>query len=177
MNDSFFSYLHRLELIAFFSGYPLIYAIVMFLKSKNPRRKDLSEKIASLLPFSYALTGTLFLGFELKNLSPDYSIAHLRSSMHHPYLVLWGVLSVFFWIPAVGKRTVASFLHSLVFFVLLIEDLFFQATNSGTDKNIIRNDMKLYSTSLLLNAGAFIMITLIFLFLRWLKSFEKSPAN
>ena len=32
MNDTFFVYLHRLELMAFFSGYPLIYALCFSLQ-------------------------------------------------------------------------------------------------------------------------------------------------
>lgn len=177
MNDNFFSYLHRLELIAFFSGYPLIYAIVFLIAGNCILKDKLREKITSLLPFAYALIGTLYLGFQLKILYPNYSIGYLSESIHHPFLVLWGISAILFWIPAIAKKIVISLLHSFVFFFLLLKDIFFQSSVSGVDKTIVRNDMKLYTTSLLLNAGAIIAITLIYFFLLRLKVYKKSSAN
>ena len=177
MNDSFFSYLHRLELIAFFSGYPLVYAIVLFIAGNKASRNNLKRKIVSLLPFAYGLVGILYFGFQLKTLYPDYSIEHMKESMYYPYLVLWGISAAFFLIPVIAKKPVLSILHSSVFFLLLLKDIFFQSTGSGTDKNIIRNDMKLYTNSLLLNTGAIIAVTLIYFLLSRLKSYKKSSAN
>lgn len=177
MNDSFFSYLHRLELIAFFSGYPLIYAIIFLMAGNSVSKDKLKGKIASLLPFAYALIGTLYLGFQLKILYPNYSIGYLSESIHHPLLVLWGISAILFWIPAIAKKTLISLLHSFVFFFLLLKDIFFQSTVSGMDKTIVRNDMKLYTTSLLLNVGAIIAITLIYFILLRLKVYKKSSAN
>jgi signal transduction histidine kinase len=175
MNDSFFSYLHRLELIAFFAGYPLIYAIVLVIAGNQLSKNKLKGKIVSLLPFAYALVGTLYLGFQLKNLYPDYSIEHIKESMYHPYLVLWGISAMFFWIPVMSKKPVISLLHSSVFFFLLLQDIFFQTPVAAMDKHIIRNDMKLYTSSLLLNTGAIIAITLIHFLLLRFKSDKNHP--
>ena len=78
MNTSFFEYLQKLELMVFFSGYPLLYTIIFFIAGSKPLRNNFKERIVSLLPLSYALVGTLYLGLQLKNLYPDYSIENIK---------------------------------------------------------------------------------------------------
>lgn len=170
MDNSFFAYLQQLEMMTFFSGYPLIYAIILFIarnqQSDSYRIKNnFKSRVVSFLPFAYALMGTLYLGLQLKNLYPDYSIENIKLTMQRPYLITWGLLSILFWIPALGKKTVLSLIHSLVFFFFLVRDLFLQLSASSADKSIVRNDMKIYTISLLLNLGAFALIVLLsFLF-------------
>ncbi len=159
MDNSFLAYLQRLELIGFFSGYPLIYAVALFLADNERLKKTFISRIAPLLPFAYALVGTLFLGFELKKLYPIYSIEHIKQSIQHPYLVIWGLLVMFFWIPALNKKIYFSLIHSLVFFYLVVSDIFVQLYSSG-DADIVKNDMKVYASSLFLN-----LCTLVFLVL------------
>lgn len=162
MNNNFFVYLQQLEMMAFFSGYPLLYAFIFFILGNKQSKPDFNKKIASLLPLAYALVGTLYLGLQLKNLYPDYSFENIKLSMQQPLLVIWGLLSIFFWIPVLGKKPFFSLIHSLVFFFFLVRDLFLQSSTSSPDKNIIRNDMKIYTDSLLLNIGAFAFIVLLF---------------
>ena len=161
MDNSFFAYLQQLELMAFFSGYPLIYAVILFFAGNRELRNNFKGKVVTLLPFAYALVGTLYLGLQLKNLYPDYSVEHIKLTIEQPYLILWGLLSVLFWIPALGKKTVLSLIHSLVFFFFLVRDLFLQFSTSYSDKNIVRNDMKIYTISLLLNIGAIAITVLV----------------
>lgn len=170
MNGSFFLYLQQLELIAFFSGYPLIYAIAFFIFGNKPLKNNFKSRIFSLLPFAYALVGTLYLGLQLKNLYPDYSIKNIQLTIQLPWLICWGILSILFWVPALAKKTVVSLVHSLVFFFFIVRDLFLQLPASTADNDIVRNDMKLYTDSLLLNLGAFALIVLIsFLFSHYKK--------
>ena len=70
MDDSFFAYLQQLEIMVFFSGYPLVYALVIAAAGKKPATNSIGHKAVSVLPFAYALVGTLFLGFQLKKLYP-----------------------------------------------------------------------------------------------------------
>jgi len=169
MDNTFFAYLHWLEIMAFFSGYPLIYTVTVFIAGTQQFKDKFKGRIVSLLPFAYALVGTCFLGLQLKKLYPDYSIENIRLTIQQPYLMIWGLLSIFFWIPTLSKKIVLSLVHSLVFFFLLVMDLFSQLS-SGTDKDNVRNDMKIYTVSLLLNltAVAFIML-LSFLHTRYKK--------
>ena len=163
MDDSFFSYLQRLELLAFFSGYPLLYAIVVFIAGKERSETAIKGRIVSMLPYGYALVGTLYLGLQIRNLYPDYSFENIKLTIQDPFLISWGLLSIFFWIPVVSKKPVVSLLHSLVFFFFLIKDLFIHST----DKSVIRNNMNIYTTSLLINIAAFAFLVLLsFLFNR-----------
>lgn len=117
-------YIGRLELIAFFSGYPLIYALVYVVTEKKRKAGNSSaNKLVSLLPYAYALTGTLFLGLILKDMSPDYSFKNFTGQFQKPYLKSWGLISLIFWIPVFSKRPFFSLVHSLVFFFLIIQDI------------------------------------------------------
>lgn len=173
MDNSFFVYLQQLELMAFFSGYPLIYAVTFFIAGNQLLKNNFKSRMVSLLPFAYALVGTLYLGLQLKNLYPDYSIENIKLTIQRPYLIIWALLSILFWIPALGKKTVLSLIHSLVFFFFLVRDLFLQLSTSSADKNIVRNDMKIYTASLLLNLGAIALIVLLsFLYTHYKKRFR-----
>lgn len=161
MENNFFAYLQQLEGMAFFSGYPLLYAIVFFIAGMGQKNAGIKDRLPSLLPFSYALVGTLYLGLQLKNLYPDYSIENLKQTIQQPYLILWGLLSIFFWIPVLAKKPVLSLLHSLVFFFFLVKELFLNFFQSSIDKTVFRTEMKIYTDSLILNTGTFALIILI----------------
>ena len=173
MENSFFAYLQQLELMAFFSGYPLLYALIFFVAGNKQSGNNLKKRIISALPYVYPVLGTLYLGLQLKNLYPDYSFENIKQTMQHPGLITWGLLSILFWIPALGKKTFLSLIHSLVFFFFLARDLFLQLTSSSAagDNSVIKNDMNVYSNSLLLNTGIFVFILLLsFLFSLYKKS-------
>ena len=161
MDNSFFAYLQQLELMAFFSGYPLLYAVVFFMAGNKQSRNNFKKRLISLLPYVYPVVGTLYLGLQLKNLYPDYSFENIKQTMQHPWLIIWGLLSILFWIPELGKKTFLSLLHSLVFFFFLASDLFLQSQASAVDDNIVKNDMNVYTVSLLLNLGALLLILLL----------------
>jgi hypothetical protein len=74
-----------------------------------------------------------------------------------------------------AKKPLISLLHSFVFFFFLLREIFSQIFATATDKNILRNEMKVYTDSLLLNLGAFTFIVLIFfLFSRYKKRLNPS---
>jgi len=108
MDNSFVAYIQKLELIGFFAGYPLIYAIVIVIAGSIKDNKRIMARTASLLPFAYAFVGVLFLGFLLRKLYPDYSIEHIKQTIQKPWLIIWGLLSLLFWIPALSKRKALS---------------------------------------------------------------------
>ena len=166
MEDTFFAYLHRLELLAFFSGYPLLYAVIVFIAGKERSKTTIKGRIVSMLPYGYALVGSLYLGLQLKNLYPDYSFKNIELTMEDPFLISWGLLSILFWIPTLSKKPVLSLLHSLIFFFFLARDLFFHSFYQ-VDKMVVGNNMNIYTNSLLINMAAFAFIVLIsYLFIR-----------
>ena len=163
MGNSIFIYVEQLEMLAFFSGYPLVYYLVRILTRNTSYKNIKGAVLVSILPFAYALIGTLYLGLQLKNLYPDYSIENVRHRIQQPYLVIWTLLSILFWIPSLPKRQILSVLHGLVFFFIIVRDLFFQLMVRTSDREMIRNDMKIYTISIFLNMAAFILILLSFL--------------
>ncbi len=178
MGDDFFAYLQQLELMAFFSGYPLVYSVIHFIAGKTSLKNNFTRHIPGLLPLAYALTGTLYLALQLKNLYPDYSLENIKLATQLPLLMIWGILSILFWIPVLGRKPVWSLLHSLVFFFFLLKDLILHAFQSSADKNVVRNEMKIYTDSLLLNLGALILVFLISFLISRIKRQNKSlPAG
>jgi hypothetical protein len=165
MDSSFFEYIQQLEKMAFFSGYPLVYAIVFFIAGEKNLRTRYKKRIVSVLPYAYALVGTLYLGLQLRNLYPDFSVENIRMMLIQPYLTIWALLSILFWIPALGKKPVLSLIHSLVFFFILLKDLISYLFQYSADIYVVRNEMKIYTDSLLLNLTAVIIISFVFFLL------------
>lgn len=163
MGQEMISYLQRLEIMAFFSGYPFVYLIILSIAGKPANRTVIKKRLVSILSFSYSITGILYLGFQLRNLYPDYSVAHVNSAIQNLYLAVWGLLSVLFWLPVLRKKPVFSLLHSLVFFYLLLKDIYFQTTSPSFEKSILKNDMNIYTNSILLNAAAFAVTAILYL--------------
>jgi hypothetical protein len=72
MGNNFFAYMQQLELMAFFSGYSLLYAIILVFAGNKESGNNFKSRIVSILPLSYALVSTLYMALQLKNLSPNY---------------------------------------------------------------------------------------------------------
>jgi hypothetical protein len=161
MGNDFLAYMQHFEMLTFFSGYPLIYAVMNYLSGKNHVSSYIGAKIFSLLPFAYALMGTLYLGLQLKNFYTAYSMGVWEQSMLRPYFLTWGILSVLFWIPAFAKRTILSLLHSLVFFFLFVRDIIAGSFAPDTGSNILSNSTNIYTVSLLLTVSSLAFISVV----------------
>jgi hypothetical protein len=162
MDNYLITYIQHLEMLAFFSGYPLIYYLIKFASQKLSSQFIKTDAVL-ILPWAYALVGTLHLTLQLTNVYPDFSIANFERRIQLPFLFIWAILSLLFWIPPFSRKPLWSIVHSLVFFFLIMKDLFLYATAVIRDGNIIKNDMRVYTVSILLNLAAFI---LLFLFCR-----------
>ena len=176
INGSLGDYISQLQLLAFFAGYPLIYTLVNFLATNRGEKISfISNKWVALLPFTYALIGTLFIGLLLKNISPDFSLQNIAREFMSP-LEVWAIMSVLFWIPALSKKPIFSLLHSLPFFLILIKDFFLQAT-SNAGMFMIENDMKMYSISFLLNIAALLFMYAVLYCLRYFRVSKNATLN
>lgn len=169
MNDSFLAYIQKLEAMSFFSGYALIYTVILFVFGNRWLKGKLSNQIVSFLPISYALISILFLGFQLKKLYPDYSFEHVRLTIQQPLLTIWGFLAMAFLIPAFQKRPFLSLIHSCLFFYFLASDLFSRLTTPAGDDSIVKNDMKVFAASIVLNLAALIFLVSLFLLYNYYK--------
>jgi len=140
------NYLQLLEILAFFSGYPMLYILVKYLHQFKGLQR-LTQHALAVLSYAYGVVGLLFLGLQLKTISLNADL----SQFQHPYLVIWGILSSVFVFPQFSKKSNFSFLHSLVFFVILISKIIFQDYSQEEKSQVISNYMTIYSISLGLN--------------------------
>jgi len=159
MGNQFIAYIQQLELMAFFSAYPLLYALVVLASGMFGRRNQTLRTIDNRLPLAYALTGTLYLGLQVKNLYQLHAVGFMRQYMLHPFLTSWGLIAVLFWIPLFRRKKEVSLLHSLVFFFFLVKDTYYEAFGSSADSDMFHNDMRIFTISLLMNLGAFLIVT------------------
>ena len=173
MDRSIFTYIGQLEMLAFFSGYPMVYYLIRFFIRRASLKNVSAGVLVSILPFAYALTGTIYLGLQVINLYSVHNIENIRHRIQQPYLIFWALLSLLFWIPAISKRQILSVFHGLVFFFIIIKDIYFQLTELNPDRNILRNDMKLYTVSIFLNLAAFILLSLPYCLQRQRKKYPE----
>ena len=158
MEQSLFAYIERLELLGFFSGYPLVYAIALFVAGPADQRNAFKSRLYRSLPYAYALVGALYLGMVLRNAYPDYSISNLVTGLEQPLLRAWAFISILFFIPFLSRWPVLSLLHSFVFFYFILADLWRYTTGGASDNQFIKNDMKMYGDSLLINIAALVLV-------------------
>lgn len=174
MEESLITYIDRLEVMAFFAGYPIVYAFTRVIVAMLQNKKVLPDnKLVSLLPFAYALSGILFVGFVLKNMLPGYSLKTFAEEFQYSYLKLLGLSAVVFWIPFFSKKIFLSLLHGLIFFSLLLKDIFIHF-NSSSGKEILKNDMKVYTDSILLNTFTFAITVIVFYLYNKIKNHKKN---
>jgi hypothetical protein len=160
MGADLLTFLQRCELLGFFAGFPVLFAIIYVASSWMQGIPTLRwEKSKALLPASYALVGTLFL---LSLIWPVLLGQPLRAgSLSITALRAWGLLAMLFWIPRLRRLPFCALLHSLVFFALIAVDILTgHSTASGRDQ--IRNDMSLLTDSMLLHAVTFAIVLLAF---------------
>lgn len=154
-------YIEWVELESFFSGYLLVYAIIYLVASNRFVSNFVKIKVLPNLPLAYALVGTLYLGLQLKNEYTHYPINYFVTDIQFSYLKIWGLLSIFFWIPVFHRKAIFSFLHNLVFFFLLMRSFYSQLLMPSAGNNPTANNIKIYTASILLNMIAVVLITLI----------------
>jgi len=174
MGNEMAAYLQQLETMAFFPGYPIVYAFAAFIRG-NKSTTGFRNTIFILTPFAYAMVGVLYLGLQLKKYYPDYSLARIAQEIQDPFLTIWAFGSLLLWIPALNKRPIISLLHSLVFFFVIVKNLFIQLNAPKPDSDVMKNYMRVYSDSMLLNSGVLISVLIIYLTIRLIK--KRSAIN
>lgn len=146
MDNSFVGFLQLLEILAFFSGYPMVFLLVKYAGQFSSIQK-LSKKAMFLLPYSYGIIGLLFIGFQLRNAYPGFD----WSRFQHVYLIFWGILSVLFTLSVFAKQPYLSLFHSLIFLFVLFGNIIWKGGGQQITPSEIRNYMTVYSISLALN--------------------------
>jgi hypothetical protein len=158
------NYLQLLEILAFFSGYPLIYLLVKYLNQFRGIQRFTKQALL-VLPFVYGFIGIFFLGLQLKTLSITLDLAHFQ----HPYLVIWGIISIVFLFPIFSKQPSFSLFHSLIFLFVLISKFFFKSTSLEEKSQVISNYMNIYTISIALNLVLLILVMAVSFLLKKIK--------
>ena len=144
------------ELETFFSGYLFILMIILLVTSK--RAKGIFwKKLFACLPKAYALVGTFYLALQVKNLYPNFGVENIFPDTHYTYLKIWGILSTFFWIPAMNKKIIFSVLHNLIYFILMIAALYINFL-SNYDREMAHNSVKIFIASMAVNVAALLIV-------------------
>jgi hypothetical protein len=158
MND-LFTYFEKLELVAFFSGFPLLYLIARYsLQVFNKTAINGLKAIVDKLPKAYALTSLLYVGMKI-NQSLPLTALNFNFLSAFLYYKCWAFLGLIFFHPYFSKKPFYSFFHSLVFIGLVIFD-FISYYRQQIGIEVIHNEMRLYFLSLLLNLCTLTIILL-----------------
>lgn len=160
MGENFFEYIERMELLFFFSGYPLVYSLIYFVHGRAQKNQHpMLMRLVPLLPLAYALSASIFFGFWLREFVIRQQIQNIRADDHISLLKAWGLSAVIFWIPFFNRKPIYSLLHCMVFFIVFLKELL-AGIGSEDGGDIIRNDMRIYTISLALNL---VCLTLIWI--------------
>lgn len=161
MDESIFAYFELLEVLAFFAGYAILYALVHVLAEIDSKKfKNKLGLLLPLLPHAYALTGLLFLGHLIKGIFLVNNQVDGPILIDIPLLHTIGLLSLLFWIPIFRKRAWLSLLHSLFFFSYICIDLVkYMRDKVGVE--ILQNDMKVLLDSVLISLFSLTCVTLL----------------
>lgn len=161
MDENIFAYFELLEVMAFFAGYAIVYALWHVLADiGNNRFNDWARWVLPLLPLSYVLTGLLFLAYLVKGVILVNNQVDGPLHINIPTLHYVGLLSLLFWIPFLRKRAWLSLLHSLYFFSYICIDLVkYMGNNVGVE--ILRNDMKVLLDSVLISFFSLVCLVLL----------------
>jgi hypothetical protein len=144
----FLNYAYRLEAMAFFSAYPLVFLLFKYLVDTPRIRSTKWPGVLHTAPgVAYALTGTLFLGLLIRD-----------SNLQMSFIRIWGLSSLLFWVPVLNKRPWLAFIHSFLFFFIILKDLIEQVTGNPSPE-LLQNDMRVFTDSLLLNSAVMVIVS------------------
>lgn len=165
MGDDLFSMVEKFEILLFFSGYTILFCFVNYLWT---RPNIFLDKLKALIPFGYAFSATLFLGYFLNKIYLNHILGNVNIHWYHPFLIIWGALALLFWVPFFKRKPALSLMHSLVFFYFILKDLV-SYVFGNSDQLVIRNNMNILSTSFLINVATLTLVYILFYLLHKLK--------
>lgn len=165
MDNSFFLYLENLGVIAFFSGYSFLFLLIYSLRSFFEGKKQYWSLVEKSIPIGYALTGLFFIGYQCKKAAPEYRFHDIVPAINGHWLFWWACLSLLFFISFFARKTILSFLHSLVFFIVIARDILGYIFRS-TDVSFVQNDLSLLLKSIVFQTIVFLLVLGIQFFLQ-----------
>jgi hypothetical protein len=163
--------LEKLELLGFFSGFPLLYLIFTFFADlANSIAWLKPQKIEVTLARAYNMVGLLYFGFVCKQVFLAADASAVFSSLL--YLKVIGLLAAFAFLVPSHHRLMVVLLHSLCYFSLLAADLINYLSRSISDE-VVHNALSMLGTSTLLHLTTIILTHCFLLASRYIKDGNK----
>jgi len=158
MGEGFIAYIERIELIGFFSGYPVVWLLLNRMLKRRFSLHALSMRIRSALPAVYPVLATLYTAMLIKSLYPYYTVQNLLNIFSITPLRIWAITALIFWLPYLQKRISILLLHSAVFFGLLCYDVWANIRNHS-NLEMLQNDIRIFGISILLSIVILSVVT------------------
>ncbi|MBU3743747.1 MAG: hypothetical protein FGM61_04255 [Sediminibacterium sp.] len=159
MNDLFI-YIEQVELIAFFSGLPVIWILINLLFGSKSIGIVIINRI---LPLVYGVLSVLYVGMKMDTYWTNMLAGWLFGNYWHVFLKCWAISAILFLLPIENKFFQRfSFFHALLFYTILLKDLilFF---NNALSPELISNEWKMHLISIGLTA---VLATILYFLLR-----------
>lgn len=150
-----FVFLEKLELLAFFSAFPLYYYLVNVVASEFSFQKKWILALPSSITLVYGIITLLYIGMKVNQMF-EIHLFKLEFNNTITYFKIWSSLGVLFFLPAMKVKSKWALFHSIPFTLWIVID-FILFYRSQVSRDIINNEMRLYFTSLLL----LIFVTLV----------------
>lgn len=150
-----FVYLEKLELLAFFSAFPLYYFLVIVLATEYSFQKKWIVNLPNIIPLVYLIITFLYLGMKVNQIF-DVHVFKLDLQNTITYFKIWSTLGLLFLIPYFRTKRIWTFFHSIPYTFLIVVDFIHYFKNQIL-KEVINNEMHLYFISFLL----IVVVTLI----------------
>lgn len=164
-------YIARLETMAFFAAFIIVYSIVISL----PQSK-LIVRARNLLPATYLAVCILYLGMVIDQLHTQFTLNAILSHFNQSWTHWFALIPLVFFVKKLRKYPIIAAGHSGCFFQYLVVDLY-QYSSHHLNYEVVTNDLKVVLDSFLLNGVLLILITGLTYLPEWLQKFRRSKNS
>lgn len=148
MND-LNTYIEKLELVTFFSAFPLVYLLIQFIATEFSLNKKWIINLNANITTVYPIISLLYIGMKLNQVYQSHFFA-IDWYEYNTYLKIWSFTAIIFFIPFFKKKKEWTFIHSIPYVLLIVLDIINYYRNQiGVE--VIHNEMRLYFISTILN--------------------------
>ncbi len=166
--NNFFIYIDKLELIAFFSAFPLFYFLYISFYTKPLIVKFKWLKLLpEIISMVYATISFLYIGMKLNQLYVQIAMGPIQFELTSCIFILkcWSIFGLLFYIKFLRTKPILALAHSSIYFIILLID-FFQYYHHQINIEAFHNEIRLYfisfvayiSISFILISGYFIRL-------------------
>jgi len=157
--NNFFIYIDKLELIAFFSAFPLFYFLYISFYTKTFIVKFKWLKVLpEIISLAYATISLLYIGMKSNQLYVQNTMGPIQFELTSYIFILkfWSIFGLLFFFKFLRTKPLLALAHSSIYFIILLID-FFQYYHHQINVEAFHNEMRLYFISFV----AYISISII----------------